>query len=279
MSRGRRRTLPLLVMVVFTVYMLTPLWWLLIAASKSRAELNTTNPLWFSDLRLVDNIHDLLTFRDGIFLRWVLNSVLYAGLGALGATLLAGMAGYALAKYPFRGRELLFNVVLSGVLVPGTVLALPLFLMFSEVGQTNTFWAVFLPGLVSPFGVYLSRIYAAAGVPDELIEAARIDGSGELRSFFRVAAPLMAPALVTVYLFQFVQIWNNFFLPLVMLRSESLFPVTLGLFIWNSQATQQAPELRTLVIVGSLVSVAPLAVAFLSLQRYWRAGLAAGGVK
>ncbi|TDD72591.1 carbohydrate ABC transporter permease [Jiangella aurantiaca] len=279
--RGRAAgdALPFLVMAVFAVYMLAPLWWLLIAASKQRSDLNSTNPLWFADFELFGNIADVATHRDGMFLRWTLNSLLYAGVGALGATVFAGMAGYVLAKFRFRGRELLFNVVLGGVLVPATALALPLFLLFSNVGQTNSFWAVFLPSLVSPFGVYLSRVYAASGVPDELLEAARIDGSGELRTFFRVAAPIMAPALVTVYLFQFVHIWNNFFLPLIMLRSESLFPVTLGLYVWNSQATQQAAELRTFVIVGALLSVVPLIIAFLCLQRFWRSGLGTGGVK
>ncbi|GLY25973.1 sugar ABC transporter permease [Micromonospora sp. NBRC 101691] len=274
-----RKMLPLLVMVVFAGYMLAPLWWLLIAASKNRADLTSTNPLWFADFHLVDNLRDLFAFQDGLFVRWILNSVLYAGVGALGATVIAGMAGYALAKFEFPGREVVFNVVLGGVLLPATTLALPLFLLLSQAGMADTLWAVLLPSLVSPFGVYLSRVYAASSVPDELLEAARVDGTGEVRAFFRVAAPLMTPGLVTVFLFQFVQIWNNFFLPLIMLRDESLFPVTLGLFAWNSQATQQAPELRTLVIVGAAVSVVPLIIAFLSLQRFWRSGLTTGGVK
>jgi multiple sugar transport system permease protein len=280
-TAGRRRLhlTPLAVMTLATLYMLAPLWWLLVASSKSRAQLNSTNPAWFADFHLFDNLDKLFTAQDGIYLRWLANSVLYAGVGAAVATAIAGMAGYALAKYRFPGRELVFNVILGGVLIPATALALPLFLLFSAVGQTNTYWSVLLPSLASPFGVYLCRIYAESGVPDELIEAARMDGSGELRAFFRISAPLMQPAFVTVFLFQFVNIWNNFFLPMIMLRDDDLFPVTLGLFVWNSQATQQAPELRTLVIVGALVSVVPLIIAFLCLQRYWRSGLAAGGVK
>lgn len=135
-----------------------------------------------------------------------------------------------------------------------------------------------LPSIVSPFGVYLSRIFAASAVPDELIEAARIDGAGEVRTFFSVSIRLMSPALVTVFLFQFVGVWNNFFLPLIMLRNSDLYPVTLGLFTWNSQVSQ-FPEMRTLVIVGSLVSIFPLLIGFLSLQRFWQSGLGAGGVK
>lgn len=214
----------MLVMGVSAVYFLIPIWWLLVAATKDQSQFTSTNPLWFADLNLLENISDLVAYRDGVFLRWMGNSVLYAGGGALLATLLAAGCGYALAKYRFPGRDLLFNIVLGGVLVPATALALPLFLIFSQVSATNTFWSVFLPSLVSPFGVYLTRIYAAASVPDELLEAARLDGSGEVRTFFTVSAKLMFPALVTVFLFQFVAIWNNFFLPLIMLRDETLFP-------------------------------------------------------
>ncbi len=272
------RVVAMSVMVVATLYFLTPLWWLVVASSKARDDFTTTNPLWFADFALFDNIAALISYRDGVFLRWLGNSALYAGVGALLATLIAAMAGYAIAKYSFRGRETLFNVILGGVLVPATALALPLFLLFSQAGATNTIWAVLLPSLVSPFGVYLSRIYAAASVPDEIIEAARIDGAGEVRTFFTVATRLMAPALVTIFLFQFVAIWNNFFLPLIMLRDEDLFPVTLGLYVWNTQVSQ-IPDIRALVIIGSLLSIIPLIVTFLALQRFWQSGLANGGLK
>jgi multiple sugar transport system permease protein len=274
LSRG----VAMLIMVVFTLYFLVPIWWLLVASTKTRGDLFTTNPLWFSDLALWDNIVALLNYDGGIYLRWILNSIAYAGVGALVATILAGMCGYALAKYRFRGRELLFNVVLGGVLVPATALALPLFLLFSQVQLTNTFWAVFLPSIVSPFGVYLARVFAEASVPDELLEASRLDGAGEVRTFFTVSIRLMLPALITIFLFQFVGIWNNFFLPLIMLRSEELFPVTYGLYAWNS-TINQFPELRSFVLIGALLSIVPLIITFLLLQRYWRTGLGTGALK
>ena len=272
------RTAAMLVMGVFTMYFLVPIWWLFISSTKSSEQLLTTPSLWFADFNLFQNIADLVAYHDGVYLRWLLNSTLYAGLGGAVGTLIAGMCGYALAKYRFPGRELIFNVILGGVLVPATALALPLFLILSQVQLTNTFWAVFLPSIVSPFGVYLSRIFAAASVPDELLEASRIDGAGEIRTFFTVSIRLMAPALVTVFLFQFVAIWNNFFLPLIMLRSEELFPVTFGLYTWNSQLNQ-IPELRAYVLVGALLSIIPLIVTFLLLQRFWRTGLGAGSLK
>jgi len=282
-ARGPReklmsRTAAMLVMAVFTLYFLVPIWWLLVASTKSSGQLLTTPGLWFADLNFIENATALFEYRGGVYWKWLGNSVLYAGLGGLIGTLIAAMCGYALAKYRFPGREVIFNVVLGGVLVPATALALPLFLLFSTVGLTNTFWAVFLPSIVSPFGVYLTRIFAAASVPDELIEASRIDGAGEVRTFFTVSIRLMSPALVTVFLFQFVAIWNNFFLPLIMLRSEELFPVTFGLYTWNSQLNQ-IPELRSYVLIGALLSIIPLIVAFLALQRFWRNGLGAGALK
>lgn len=268
-----------LVMLVFAVYFLVPMWWLIVTSSKTLGGLTAGNGLWFSSpFSLFKNIGDTVSYNNFIFVRWMVNSLVYSGLGALVGTLIATMAGYALAKYAFPGREIFFNVVLGGVLVPATALALPLFLLFSKVGMVNTYWGVFLPSIVAPFGVYLARVYAAASVPIELVEAARLDGASEFRTFFSIALRLMSPALVTIYLFQFVGIWNNFFLPLVVLQNPKLYPVTLGLYTWNSQV-QQAPALRLFVIVGALLSIIPLVVAFLSLQRFWQSGLAAGGVK
>jgi multiple sugar transport system permease protein len=193
------------------------------------------------------------------------------------ATLLAAMAGYALAKYEFRGRNVVFNFILAGVLIPSTMLTVPLFLLFSKVGLVDTYLAVLIPSIVSPFGVYLCRIYAESAVPNELIEAARIDGASELRIFFVLGLRIMSPALVTVFLFQFVGIWNNFFLPLIMLTDENLQPVTLGIYNWT--ADYRHPEIAHLAIAGSFLSVVPLMIAIVVLQRFWRGGLTQGSVK
>ncbi|MGC8627809.1 MAG: carbohydrate ABC transporter permease [Acidimicrobiales bacterium] len=263
---------------VCSAYFLLPAWWLLVSSTKGPSTLYSSEGFWFSHFHLLSNLTGLFSYDGGIYARWLLNTVLYAGLGALCATLLASAAGFALAKYKFRGRELVFSAILGGVLVPGTALALPLYLLMSKVHLTNTYWSVFLPSVVSPFGVYLARVYATSAVPDELLEAARIDGASEGRIFAKVALRVMSPALVTMFLFQFVAIWNNFFLPLVMLSSTNLYPVTLGLYSWNNEYGQ-APQLVSYVIIGSLVSVIPLVIAFLSLQRFWRSGLTAGSVK
>ena len=168
-------------------------------------------------------------------------------------------------------------------MVPTTALAIPTYLLFAKVGLVNTPWAVILPSLVSPFGLYLMRIYAEDAVPDSLVEAARIDGAGELQIFVRIALRLLAPGFVTVVLFTLVATWNNYFLPLIMLNDPKLYPITVGLASWASQAvgggSGSNSDLFALVVTGSTLSVVPLIVAFLLLQRYWQSGLATGGVK
>lgn len=281
-SAGRTPGMRILVtgiLVVVAVYFLVPVYWVVVAATKTSQDLFATNGFWFAgDVALWHNLTEVLTYDDGIFLRWFLNSVIYAGVGALLATYFAAAGGHALAKYEFRGRGFVFGLVLGGVLVPGTATALPLFLLFSELGLANTYWAVLLPSLVSPFGLFLCRIYADATVDGALLEAARLDGAGELRIFHTVGLRILTPALVTVFLFQLVGIWNNYFLPLVMLSDDRLYPITLGLNTWRSQ-TDRLPEFYELTTGGVLLSVIPLAIAMIVLQRFWRGGLTEGAVK
>ncbi len=270
-------------LLIFTLYFLIPFVWLLVSATKSQSDLFGTFGLWFApNFNLFSNLSQVFTYNNGIFGRWLLNTLLYAGVGSVVGTFLAAMAGYALAKYVFRGRNLLFSVILGSILVPATTLALPLYLMMSKVGLTNTIWAVLLPSLVNPFGVYLARIYAASSVPDELLEAGRIDGAGEFRIFTTITLRLLTPALVTILLFGFVGIWTNFFLPLIMFSDPSLFPITVGLQSWNVTASNAGANTQTiynLIVTGALVSSIPLLIGCIILQRFWRGGLGAGSVK
>ena len=282
-KRRRPTSVPARILVtaglaVAAIYFLFPVYWIVVAATKNAGDLFGTSGLLFNNPHLLRNLGDVLTFNSSIYLRWVGNSLLYSGVGSVVATVLSVAGGYCLAKFPFRGREAVFNVFLAGVMIPGTALALPLFLLMSNVGLVNTVWAVLLPSLVSPFGVYLARIYASAAVPDSVIEAARLDGAGEFRIFFTLVLRMMMPAAVTVLLFQFVGIWNNYFLPLVMLSDQKLYPITLGLVSWQS-VSDRHPELYQLTIGGALLSVIPLMIAIVSLQRFWRAGLTEGSVK
>jgi multiple sugar transport system permease protein len=216
-----------------------------------------------------------------VFWQWALNTVIYAVVSAVGATALATACGYALAKYRFRGRTAVFSLILGSIMVPLTALAIPTYLLFADMNLTDTMWAIILPSLVSPFGVYLMRVYAMDAVDDSLLEAARIDGAGEYRIFATIGVRLLGPGLVTVLLFQLVATWNNYFLPLIMLNTPSLFPVTVGLAQWQATASAGggAQVLFSTVLTGAFVSIIPLIVAFLFLQRYWQSGIATGSVK
>jgi multiple sugar transport system permease protein len=266
---------------LYLVYTLVPLVWLVINATKSQDALFATPGLWFGGpFALFANIAETFTYDDGIFLRWLGNTLLYVVAGAGGATLLATAAGYGLAKYRFAGRRAVFAVILGAIAIPGTALAVPTFLMFSAMGLTNTPWAVIIPSLVSPFGLYLIWVYATDAVPDELIESARIDGAGEIRIFFSVALRLLVPGIVTVALFAVVSTWNNYFLPLIMINEPAWYPLTVGLNQWSGQARGAGAEpIYHLVITGSLLTIIPLIAAFLLLQRFWQSGLSAGSVK
>lgn len=266
------------VLIMLALYTLMPISWLLIAATKNRRDLFGTNGFSLGEFNLFSNVHEVFTHNDGIYGRWLLNTVLYAVVGSALSSLISVAAGYAFDKYGFAGKEKLFGVVLAGVLVPGAVLTLPMYLLASKAGITNTYWALLIPSLVNPFGVYLARVFSEGYVPYEVIEAARMDGAGEVRTFRTIALPMLAPGFMTLFLFSFTASWNNFYGALVMLNDKNLYPVNLGLHMWNISITE-SPEMYSLAITGSLIAVIPLVIAFLCLQRFWRSGLTAGAVK
>lgn len=279
---GGRSNLPARVgvnglLILGSAYMVLPLLWLVFAATKDAGDLYSGNAFAFGSDFLA-NMQRLLTQDDGIFLRWLGNSILYAGIGAIIGGFVSLMAGYAFDKFEFRGKRGLYASVLVGVLIPNTATVIPLYLLAASVGLTNTIWAVVIPTLCNPFSVYLARVFSSGYLPGETLEAARVDGAGPIRSFLQVGLPMLVPGFVTIALFQFVGIWNNFMLPLIMLQNRELFPSSVGIALWQSQV-QQNPEFSTLVIAGSFVSVVPLIIAFVMLQRFWRAGLSAGSVK
>lgn len=280
--RGPRSNVLSAMLWITAIYFVVPLLWLMVSSTKDNAGLFTSFGLWFGDsFDLIANLKSVFTQQDSIFLRWFLNTAIYAIVGSVGATALATMAGYAFAKYRFAGSRLTFNVILGAIMVPLTALALPTYLLFAAASLTDTVWAVILPSLASPFGVYLMRVYAVGAVDDSLLEAARIDGASEFRIFMTISLKLLAPGIVTVLLFQLVATWNNYFLPLIMLNTPERFPITVGLAQWQGAAAAGGggQVLFSTVITGAFVSTLPLVVAFLFLQRFWQSGLATGGVK
>ncbi|MFE9939947.1 carbohydrate ABC transporter permease [Streptomyces hirsutus] len=277
-ARPRRIALvPTLTLLLGALYCLLPVAWVVIASTKSGSELFSTFTFW-PGTGFTENLSDLNAYRDGVYWKWMGNSALYAGLGALLSTCVSAVSGYALAVYRFRGRETLFNVLLTGVLMPPVILAVPQYLLLAQADLTDSYLSVLLPQILSPYGVYLARIYAAASVPSDVVEAGRMDGAGEWRIFTRVALPMMMPGLVTVFLFQFVAVWNNFLLPYIMLSDDEKFPITLGLHTLLEQGAN-TPALYTLVVTGAFLAVFPLVALFLVVQRFWSLDLLSGAVK
>ena len=271
-------------LVILCVYFLIPLWWLVVASTKSNPDLfvSSSGPLWFSQhFSFFSNVQGLSSYQNGIYWRWLGNSLLYALVGGVGATAISVLAGYGFAKFNFRGRGFVFSLVLGSVMVPATALVLPLFMMFSKLSLLNTIWAVILPSLLSPVGTYLVRVYCQEALPDELTDAARVDGASELRTFWSVSMPQLRPAIITVLLLSVVATWNNFFLPQIMLSSQKLWPITVGLSYWltHSSVGSTSEQVWNLVVCGAFISIVPLIVAFLFLQRYWQSGLTLGSLK
>jgi multiple sugar transport system permease protein len=282
-AKTQSKTVTYVVMCIFLGYFILPLLWLFIASTKTNAGLFNSFGFWFDkDFNLLKNLGDTFSYQNGAFLVWMKNTAIYAITASLGSSLISALAGYAFSQYRFAGRKLLFAIVLGSVFVPITVFAVPLYLLTSKTGLSGNLLAVILPTLVNPFGVYLMRIYADQAIPQDLIDAARVDGAGELRIFATIAFRLLAPGYVTVLLFAFVGAWNNYFLPLLVLAKSDVYTVIVGLAYWNSLVglgQQSGPPLFPLIITGSVVGTLPVMIVFLFLQRFWQNGLALGSVK
>ena len=268
-------------LAVAAVYVLVPIYWLVVASSKDTGQLFSTNTFLLpSHPSLGSNFSSLFSYESGDYKWWFLNSFIYSSVTATLATVVSTMCGYGLAKYTFAGRRAAFGLVVGSLMVPGTALVVPLFLLEHYMGLTNTYQGVILPLAVYPFGVYFMSIYATEAVPETLLESARMDGSGEFRAFWQIGRPILMPGMATLFLLSFIGTWNNYFLPLVLLGTETRFPLTVGLSAWASTLNEAGAgqPLYSNVILGSLVSVLPMLVLFPFLQKYVARGLTFGAV-
>jgi multiple sugar transport system permease protein len=252
---------------------LAPFLWMLLGSFKLEPELQRVPPTWWPDTPTLDNYRQLFDRLD--FPRFFTNSVVVAVAVTAGNLVFCSMVGYALAKLDFAGKRLLFGLVLGMLMVPGVVTFVPLFVLVSNLGLVNTYPGLILPFLVTPLGVFLMRQFML-GLPDELIEAARIDGAGEWRIFSRVILPLCGPALATLGILTFLSSWNNFLWPLVVAQSEDRYtlPVALALYSIGQNATRYG-----LLLAGSVVVIVPVIALFVALQRYFVQGIATTGIK
>jgi multiple sugar transport system permease protein len=275
----RTKALVITGLTLFTIYSLAPVWWLIVSATKSQGDLYTTNGLWFAHMNLGRNLEQLFSYQDGIFLRWMWNTLFYGFVGTAGMTLVCVACGYGLAMYEFRGRGILMGCVIGSFLVPGALLTIPSFLLYTDLDIVDTPSAIIVPSFFNAFSVYLAKVYAEGAVPPELLEAARIDGAGEYRIFFQIGARLMSTGAATIFLLGFVGMWNSFFGPLVFLRSSDKWTVMLGLYSWLKVKSDSSVDLTGMVVVGSIISLIPMVILLVSMQRYWRSGVTLGSLK
>ena len=279
-SAPRASVLGNLLMILFAIYFLFPILWLMFAMTKSTSQLFSTSIFRPGD-SLVYNVKWLAGYEDGIFLRWVMNSILYASVTASLSVLVTTLGGYALSKYKFALRRFMLVLNMAAMMIPQAATVIPLFLMIKKIGLLDSYAGVVLPMLAYPFGVYFMSIYIRDAMPSELIDSGRIDGAGDLTIFFRIALPLLKPGLVTLFLIAFINTWNNFFLPLVLLNDTKLYPVTLGLKFWvnNLQTASVGVPLYPLILIGAFISIFPMMILFIALKRYITSGIAMGSVK
>ncbi|MDR6611809.1 carbohydrate ABC transporter permease [Leifsonia sp. 1010] len=281
------RSIAGVILAVFVLFFAIPIVWLLFAVTKSSKALIVANPFSIGSWSdFVANWNQLFGFQDGAVTLWIGNSALYS-IGALIITLIVSIpAGYALALTEFRLRKALLVLTLVVMLIPSTALVLPIFLELNSVGLIGSPLSVILPMSFFPFGVYLTYIYFSTSIPRDLLAAARIDGCTEFQVFTRVALPLAAPIVALVAFFSFVQNWNNFFLPFVMLPSSDGYPIQVGLTsllsatpAFNpSSAGSDSVQLPTLAL-ATIVSILPVLIVFLFSQRFLVSGMTAGGTK
>lgn len=269
------------VLTLIACYVLLPLYWLIVASTKNTQSLfNSATFTPATAHSFGHNVSQIFTIQGGIFRYWIINSVIYAVVTAGLATYVATLCGYGLAKYRFVGRGAVLATIIGSLMVPSTVLIVPIFILEHFLGMTNSYQGVILPLLVFPFGVYFMSIYAEEALPTALVDAGRVDGAGEFRVFHRIAIPVLTPGMVTLFLISFIGTWNNYFLPLVLLGDQKLFPLTVGLSIWLSQlhSAGVSQPLYPEVILGSLISVLPMLILFPFLQRYIARGLTFGAL-
>lgn len=251
---------------------LAPLAWMVSVSFMPRGEASHFPPPFLPSLATLDNYREL--FATTGVARNFANSVLVAGAITLLSLLVNTMAGYAFAKLRFAGRERIFQLLLAALVVPAQVAMLPLFLLMKQLGLVNSYWGVIVPALATVFGIFLVRQYARS-IPDELIEAARIDGAGELRIFFQVVLPMLKPVLVTLAIFTFMGAWNDFMWPLIVLTDQEHYTLPVALAALSREHIMDVE----MMMAGAVVTVLPVLLLFLVLQRYYIQGLLLGSVK
>lgn len=272
-GEARPHVLAYLVLGLGLIVVTSPFMWMALSSVKGEGEIRRVPPTWWPEAPTLDNFRELFDRLD--FAQFFTNSAVVAIVVTLGNLIFCSMLGYALAKFEFAGRKALFWLVLGTLMIPGMVTLVPLFVLVANMGMVNTYMGLILPFLAAPFGVFLMRQFFLA-MPDELIDAARVDGAGEFRIFYKIVMPLARPALAVLAILTFLGSWNSFLWPLVVATTEDKYtlPVALALYSTGQNQTDYG-----LLLAGAVVVVVPVLVVFLLLQRYFVQGVTMTGIK
>lgn len=260
-----------IILILLAIFFIFPLYWIITGSFKDAATINARTPQWFPLSPTLDNYIRLF---DRPAVRWLLNTVIIA-VGALVLTCLtAALAGYALAKKRFYGRAILFTIIICAMALPKQVIVIPLLQEMNFLKLSDTLWAVILPTVGWPFGVFLMKQFSET-IPNEILEAARVDGAGELRTFFSVVFPMIKPGIGALAIFTFVNTWNDYFLQLIMLTSEVNLTIAQGIAKMQGEMASDFG----LIMAGASLAAIPIVAVFIAFQKYFTQGIAMGAVK
>lgn len=287
-NKGAYYTVSLIIIIILAILFTFPLYWILTGAFKTAKEINSTSPVWWPSKFVMDNFVKLFSKRSApLFeiagiqgpmipgaIRWLLNTVVMAVVAMILTCITAAMAGYALAKKRFTGKATLFALIVCAMALPKQVILVPLIREMSALGLYDKLWAVIFPTVGWPFGVFLMKQFSE-GVPNEMIEASRIDGAGEARAFIQVIVPMIKPGIGALAIFTFISSWNDYFMQLIMLSKSSNLTISLGI------ATMQAENSTDfgLIMAGAALASVPIIIVFLIFQKYFTKGITMGAVK
>lgn len=272
--RTATRRIPIyIILSVISLIWVFPFLWMALGSLKTQREILAKPPRLLPDHATLANFTKW--FEQLNFSTYFTNSIIVAVITVLGNIIFCSMVGYALAKMQFRGKNIVFGAVMVTLMVPSVATFVPLFVIIANLGLSNTYAALILPFLTQPVGVFLMRQFMT-GIPDAVIEAARIDGAGELRIFFQIVLPQCAPSIATLSILTFLSSWNNFLWPLVAAQSDSMYtlPVALSLYSTGQNATNYS-----VLLAGAVLIITPILLLFIFLQRYFIEGVAMTGIK
>jgi multiple sugar transport system permease protein len=261
-----------MVLVLIAVTTLAPVVWMISASFMPTGEAATTPPKFFPHTFTLEHYRVLFTRLN--IARYALNSTLLASLVTLVSLFVNSLAGYAFAKYRFAGRDKIFRLLITSMVVPAQITMLPLFLMMNKLGLVNTYWGLVIPGVASIFGIFLIRQYALS-IPDSLIEAARMDGASDFEIYYRIILPLCKPILVTLAIFTFMGTWNDFLWPLIIMTDDSMYTLPVALQNLMGEHTLDVE----LMMAGSVLTILPVMIVFVAMQKYYIDGIMMGSVK